>query len=334
MLLNILLSLLLILVAGGLIFLALQPATFRVERKRVIPVTPQVAFDGVRNFRTWPQWSPWLMHEPDASLDFSDQSGQEGSWYSWDGKLVGAGEMTHEQLSPAAHIDCRLQFLRPMRSVSRVRFRFQPAQDGGTQVAWCMEGRMPFLLRWMSHKMEGWIGRDFDIGLIQLAMQLGDQRDPMVLEFPGLVQVEAATFITRRYEGSLQAMPAAMRTGYPELMQAVEQAGLSIEGMPVAIYHSINPETGQVCCDMGMPVVEARGMPGFEIVKLPARRYMRTRLRGEYTHLELAWHAAFAQLRMRRQRFRRGLPRIERYVNSPEGLQGLAVETWLDIPVR
>ncbi|HPE62461.1 MAG TPA: SRPBCC family protein [Thiolinea sp.] len=333
MLLNILLGLLLILVAGGLIFLALQPAIFRVERKRIIPVPPQAVFDYVRNFRNWPQWSPWLMHEPDARVDFSDQNGQEGSWYSWDGKRIGAGEMTHEKIAPTAHIDCQLQFLRPMRSVSSMRFRFQPAQNH-TQVAWSMEGRTPFLRRWMSHEMEGWIGRDFEIGLNRLAMQLGDQHDPMALDFPGRVQEEAATYITRRYEGSLQHMPAAMREGFPALMQAVEQAGLGIEGMPVAIYHKINANSGQVCCDMGVPVAEARGIPGFEVLTLPARCYMRTRLQGEYTHLEQAWHAAFSQLRMYKHRARRGQPLVERYVNNPEGCRGLEIETWLDIPVR
>ncbi len=40
------------------------------------------------DFKQWPQWSPWLIMEPDCRLDYAT----DGKSYSWVGKRIGAGK--------------------------------------------------------------------------------------------------------------------------------------------------------------------------------------------------------------------------------------------------
>jgi hypothetical protein len=55
------------------------------------------------------------MHEPGTTLAFSDNPDQEGGWYTWDGKLTGAGRLTHEKLTGEEKIEQRIEFIRPLR---------------------------------------------------------------------------------------------------------------------------------------------------------------------------------------------------------------------------
>lgn len=80
------LIIILIVIAGALAWLALQPGEFEVLRKKIIDAPPEKLFVTVRDFRTWKDWSAWLPHEPNATLVYSDNPTEEGGWYSWDGK--------------------------------------------------------------------------------------------------------------------------------------------------------------------------------------------------------------------------------------------------------
>jgi len=50
-------------------YLALQSGEIRVRRSLLIERDRAQIFNNVRNLRAWRDWSPWLLHEPDALLD-------------------------------------------------------------------------------------------------------------------------------------------------------------------------------------------------------------------------------------------------------------------------
>jgi hypothetical protein len=84
-----------LIILGGLIWLATQPANYEVLRSRVIDVSPEQVFKQVEDFKHWESWSPWLMHEPDSTMEYGDSTTGPGGWYSWNGQHIGAGKMTH-----------------------------------------------------------------------------------------------------------------------------------------------------------------------------------------------------------------------------------------------
>ena len=83
------------LIVWGLIYLTTLDGSYAVRRTKLINTDIGTAFDKIRDFETWADWSPWIMHEPHTKLVFSDNCSEEGGYYTWDGKLVGAGKLIH-----------------------------------------------------------------------------------------------------------------------------------------------------------------------------------------------------------------------------------------------
>ncbi|MDJ0807957.1 MAG: hypothetical protein QNJ78_14140, partial [Gammaproteobacteria bacterium] len=61
-----LIILLAVILAAVLIYLSTLKGDYEVRRRLLMDVDAQRVFDKVRDFRTWKEWSPWLMHEPDT----------------------------------------------------------------------------------------------------------------------------------------------------------------------------------------------------------------------------------------------------------------------------
>ena len=322
-----------LIILGGLIWLATQPADYEVIRSRVIHTSPDKVYAKVADLKHWGSWSPWLSHEPDSTLVHGETTTGPGGWYSWDGKYIGSGKMTHVSTIENESIEQSLEFYKPMKSKSDVYWRFSPVGDA-TEVTWGMRGKMPFLFRWMSKMMDGWVGKDYEIGLAMLAMQSGDNSDPLEISFPGVMEGQAQQYISSHFAGDIEAMKEVMAETYPKLMQAVTEHGMEMSDAPMALYHEFDQKQMTVICDMAIPVKEAKEVDGFSTGELPVQTYLRTALSGDYKHLELAWHSAFSHARMYKHKIKMGKPMVERYVSDPMENQGLDLKTTIDIPLK
>ena len=331
---SILLLILLAIVLGAVIWLALQPSAYKVERSRVMNVTADQVYREVADFKHWIGWSPWLMHEKGASIVNGDITDQVGGWYSWDGKHVGAGKMTHASLTENEAIEQNLEFTSPMKSESTVYWRFNPAGEGETEVTWGMHGTLPFHMRWMARMMDQWVGKDYELGLDKLAMQSGDTRTAYDIEFLEDVETQSENYIGLHYAGDFDGMKAAMQEAFPKLTELVQKESLDVTGPAFTLYHNFDVKKQKVICDMVLPVKEPREIDGFVSGTLLGDSYTRTRLTGDYRHLEMAWYAAFANARMYKKKIRMSKPMIERYLNSPQDTAADDLQTYIDLPLK
>lgn len=46
-------------------------------------------FKLLNDFHHWPKWSPWLIADPNTSLNIHD----DGKFYNWEGPITGSGDM-------------------------------------------------------------------------------------------------------------------------------------------------------------------------------------------------------------------------------------------------
>lgn len=331
---SILLFLLLAIIAGVVIWLAMQPSGYHVMRKRVMNVSADQVYPQVADLKNWAAWSPWLMHEKDATVVNGDVTDQAGGWYSWDGKHIGAGKMTHSSLTENEAIDQHLEFLRPMKSESKVYWRFKPAGEGATEVTWGMRGDLPFHMRWMGSMMDKWVGKDYELGLDKLAMQSGDTSDVYDIEFLGDIEQQAENYIGIHYAGSIDGMKAAMQDAFPKLMETVQSEGLEAAGGAFTLYHNFDMKKQKVICDMALTVKESKEIDGFVSGTLLGDSYARTKLTGDYKHLEMAWYAAFANARMYKKKVQMRKPMVEHYVNNPQDTPADELQTYIDLPLK
>ena len=115
-------------------------ASFTVSKSIAIDAPVEQVFAIIRDFRQWPAWSPWLLAEPGCDLKYAE----DGSSYSWEGKIVGAGELAVVTEQPSASIDYRLSFFKPWKSENTSRFLLEEA-NGHTKVTWTLRGSLPLL---------------------------------------------------------------------------------------------------------------------------------------------------------------------------------------------
>ena len=314
--LNILIILVFLLVIAGLLYLGSIDGDYQVRRSRRIRASIDSVFDKVRDFRTWPDWSPWLMHEPECHLEYSDNCTEEGGYYSWDGKYLGAGKLTHVKFERPHRIHQKIEFFRPFKSTCEVGFTFT-GKDGETEVAWNMHGHMPFLFRYMIANMVSMIERDYDLGLAMLAGQLDPVSEYPRIRFQGKYTLEPQYCLCEKFSGFIREMEIAIKNGLPRLLEYIRQHNSHITGKPFTAYHNVNLTTMHFICDLAVPVAEGIEPGDYSIRILGGGNYFKVILQGNYDFLESAWYSAYAHLKMHKIKPDKHRPALEIYENSP-----------------
>jgi Polyketide cyclase / dehydrase and lipid transport len=156
-------------VAGVLIFAATQPGHFRVQRQVVVKAPADKILPLITDLHGWTAWSPYEKKDPAMKRTFGGAERGKGATYAWDGnKEVGAGRMEITDVTPA-QVKIDLVFLRPMEARNVATFALEPKGDS-TIVEWAMDGPQPFLgkIVCLFFDMDKMVGTDFEAGLASL----------------------------------------------------------------------------------------------------------------------------------------------------------------------
>jgi len=140
-----------------------------VERSVTVAAPAEAVSPHVVDFHRWVDWSPWEGLDPDLQRTYSGPTEGLGATYAWSGnRKAGAGRMEITGVTPE-RIDVDLQFLKPFRSSSTVRFELTGTADQ-TRVQWQLRSPRTLASRVMGvfWNMEKAIGADLEKGLAQL----------------------------------------------------------------------------------------------------------------------------------------------------------------------
>lgn len=157
-------------VGAFLIYVALQPSDFRIERQIKINAPADVVFAQVHDFHNWEAWSPWAKLDPKAKNTFKGPASGKGAIFSWAGNdEVGEGQMTITESEPSKLIRIKLDFIKPFEDTCTTEFKFKSA-DKETEVTWTMSGEKNFVSKMvcMFMNMDKMVGGDFEKGLGQM----------------------------------------------------------------------------------------------------------------------------------------------------------------------
>jgi hypothetical protein len=154
-----------------LIVIALQPNSFRIERRAIFPGRPADVYAQVQDLHKWQAWSPWESIDPKLQRTYSGSPAGAGAIYDWSGNNeVGQGRMTILDCRPSEFVRIKLEFFKPFKGLSTAEFNFVPQGDRETQVTWSMYGPKNYLAKAMHMicSMEKMIGGQFEKGLANL----------------------------------------------------------------------------------------------------------------------------------------------------------------------
>lgn len=307
-----------------------------VRRSITIQKGQKKVFDKVRDLTSWPDWTPWLLHEHNAKLAFSDQPNQEHAWYSWDDKHIGAGKIFHDKFTGTEKIEQHIEFQRPFKSTSQIWWEFEEIDANTTRVHWNMQSQMPFFARFMAQKMADLIGKDYELGLLQLRAELDNRAEKPRLYFDGgSIELPKQNALTIPFSGDLATMQKAMRNGYPKLMNYVSENHVETSGYPLCAYYKVDPQRPYFSGDLAIPTSSEVETDEFTVKSIPGGKFYKIELHGSYDFLPLAWSQAYSHLYIRKIKPQPKLPALEIYANNPETVSSNnELITYLYIPIK
>jgi uncharacterized protein YndB with AHSA1/START domain len=162
--------LLALLIAALLIYAAIKPDSFRIERTTTINAPPDKVFSLINDFHQWEAWSPWEKIDPALKRTYSGASSGKGAIYEWNGnKEIGHGRMEITESAPPSKIALKLDFVKPFEAHNTVEFTLA-TQGDSTTVTQAMYGPSPYISKLMSifFSMEKMVGEKYEEGLANL----------------------------------------------------------------------------------------------------------------------------------------------------------------------
>lgn len=161
------LSLFGVLAIAFLIYVALKPADFRVERSTDIDAPSERIYPFINDLRQFNSWNPWARADPSSEITYSGPSSGVGAAYEWAGKKSGAGRMQIATSTPSNRVTMNLDFTKPFAASNKAEFTLVP-RGTSTTVTWAMTGRHgSFIYKLMStiFNMDRMVGGEFAKGL-------------------------------------------------------------------------------------------------------------------------------------------------------------------------
>ncbi len=318
------------LLLAALIFLACQQGSFEVKRSLEIDATPESVFAAIVDLRSWPRWSPWLLHEADAHITYSKDYQSGGGCYSWDGKVLGNGKLTHLEIRPGSSIRQQIEFLRPFKALNQVRWGFENRGDT-TLLSWQMSGRMPFLLRFMNKRMEPGMGRDFELGLAMLGGYLNATMPHPVISFSGPEELQDFSYWAIPCNGNLRQLEAARRSSIERLRRAADTR----VGMALTLCHHFDPHAALYQAEFAIPIIDNPPGSNYQKRAFKGGRYFKVTLRGDLKFLPQGWHALNSHCCMHKIKLDPARPALETYQEDPgEVSDSSQTVTALYLPIK
>lgn len=167
--LNVILLIVVLLIAGLYIYTLFCPKEFRVTRSTSIAASPFEIFPYLNDVQKSQKWSPWVAMEPNAKYEFAGPQSGIGSIVKWEGKKAGKGMSTLIESRENEFLKLRLDFEKPMKATNMTEYILEPTANG-TKMTWTMYGPNNFMGKIMSLFMncEKMIGDQFETGFNNL----------------------------------------------------------------------------------------------------------------------------------------------------------------------
>ena len=164
------------LVAVLLAIAAFTKRNYTIIREIVIHKPKQQVFDYIKHFKHQPEYSKWLLLDPDTKIDYRGNDGEPGFILAFNSKnqKAGKGEQEIKKIIPGEKVEYELRFLEPFQFVATGYTSTDSIAENQTGVKWVynsgMKYPMNFLLLFMD--MEKIIGKDAEETLLNMKRKI------------------------------------------------------------------------------------------------------------------------------------------------------------------
>ncbi len=292
------------------------PSQFHVERSIEIELEKAKVYKAALNYDLRPKWDPWLEQDPEAEVKIEKTQDGPGSWYTWNGEIIGSGKMMIKDVEPNKRILASIEFYSPQASKSDVIWTFTE-KDGQTKATWILKGNADYPMgRYFGLMMDGFIGPDFEKGL--------DNFKNLVESSPNFtahsseiseVEIEKCMALSIKSDARMETMAKTMENNYGKIMTIIGE-DYQIMGYPRCIYNEWNEETGDMKIECVVPV-KKKFTPGngVEYKELVGGKALVITHYGPYESLKLSYELMMKHMQTK-QIQSKGAP-WEEYLTDP-----------------
>ncbi|MCF7561500.1 GyrI-like domain-containing protein [Sabulilitoribacter multivorans] len=316
------LFLLLIVIIGLAIFIAVQPNEFEFSRSKVIKAPTSMVFNKVNDFKNWPDFSPWIEQEPNATLTYGEKTSGVDGTYSWSGEVLGEGSMKTTALEQDKSISQHISFIKPFESESDINWTFENT-DEGTKVTWGMKGKQDFMTKMyttFAGSIEENTGPDFDRGLFKLDSIVNADMKKYSINIEGITQHGGGYYLYSTTSCKISELESKM----PEMMSKVGSYAMNnninMAGAPYTYYHKWDVENNATMFSACVPTTErVITAPDSDILtgQLKPFKAVKTTLKGNYENLKETWEATMTYIPANGLEFTQDGPMLEVYPTDP-----------------
>lgn len=303
----------------------------QIVKKRHINAPVSKVYDIVSDMSSWSKWSPWLIMDPDATVEVAE----DNQSYSWEGNRVGSGHMAISNQTENESVDYDLTFIKPWKSTAKVRFETK-AHEGGTEVSWHMDSSLPWFMFWMKKMMVAFVGQDYDRGLNLLKDYAEDGQIHSKINWLGESQFPGCDFIGIKRTCTIDEMGAVMKDDFERLMVFAKDVYGADITKSFSMYHKFDFVKNMAKYTAGIPVVKIPADLPSDLMssKIPATKIYTLEHVGPYAHLGNAWTTIYTMHRNKEIKANKGIHPFETYGNSPADTDPKDLITHINFPIK
>lgn len=311
--------LLLIFTIGSCIYIAVQPNSFDVSRTRIIKAPAAVIYNNVIDFKNWEAWSSWAEANPDFKMSLSEQTkGVNGALF-WEDK-DGVGTMKTIEVAPFTSIQQEMQ-ISDFPS-SNVNWKFNPNEDGSTEVTWHITGTdLPFLFKMftvINGGMEKQIGPHYERSLKKLDSIVISDMKKYSIEINGFTEHSGGYYIYNTASCKIDNLKNKMDDLFPVIKNYASKNNIAISGFPFINYHTYDIENNAVIFSCCLPTNSRVITSQNDILtgQLEPFKTLKTTLKGNYTNLQEAWDMSMKYISSSGYNINENGPMLETYLTD------------------
>ena len=251
-----------------------------ISRTQVIASPIEKVFEVLRDIHSCPDWSPWLIADPDFKLDV------QNDYYSWEGAISGSGRMDLVRDEANESITYDLSFVKPWKSQARIHISLAVKGDA-TEVTWTLEHSLSFFLFWKKKSIQAYLEVDYDRGFLMLKNLIETGSVPSHLEFLGREPSPSFVGVGIKRSGSMNGFEQDIETSYKEVRDYYP------EGQVFSVYYTWDLVRKEGAYFIGVRLDKTPGVSpdGMELINVPGMEVYALRHRGPYSHLSNGWSA-------------------------------------------
>ncbi|WP_067145967.1 SRPBCC family protein [Pseudotamlana agarivorans] len=322
------LLLLLIIFIGTAMYIAVQPNEFSFSRSRTIKAPASLLYNKVNDYKHWPEFSPWIEHEPDATLTYEDKTAGVDAGYSWSGEVLGEGKMKTLSVDKNKAISQKITFVKPFKSQSDINWTFENTAEG-TNVTWAMKGEQDFMTKMyttFAGSIEENTSPDFERGLFKLDSIVTADMQKYSVTVNGITEHGGGFYIYNTTSCKISEISRKMQDMMPKVSAFAKQHHIKMAGAPFVHYLKWDVANNAAIFSCCIPTTErvittednilTGQMEPFEAVK--------TTLKGNYNNLKEAWDTAMKYIPNNGLEFAESGPMLETYITDPSSTENPA----------